>query len=218
MTAGGYNFSSAVLSQVRARVYLNAKTQISCSSQPPNATALPAARCNARHPARGHGSPGATLFIYRHPTREVVSSPSGGAGAEGNTAPGAPPPSLYKQVFLSSWPHLPGTAAAERLPRPQLPLAGLLQGGSFFRGVICTREIQQAKSYRVFLHTTVETVTELYLSVTVVDAYLLFTDCRILPITSLVGTDTRRNMHSGETITKDVYTALSTFIVLNTFQ
>lgn len=103
-------------------------------------------------------------------------------------------------------------------PRPQLPLAGLLQGVSFFRGVICTREIQQAKSYRVFLHTTVETVTELYLSVTVVDAYLLFTDCRILPITALVGTDTRRNMHSGETITKDVYTALSTFIVLNTFQ
>lgn len=29
----------------------------------------------------------------------------------------------------------------------------------------------------------------IFVRVTVVDAYLLFTDCRILPITSLVGTD-----------------------------
>lgn len=103
--------------RVRARVYLNAKTQISCSFQPPNATALPAAWCSACYPARGHGSSGVTLFIYRHPTREVISSTSSGAGAEGNAAPPAPPPSLYKQIFFSSWPHLAGTATAERLPQ-----------------------------------------------------------------------------------------------------
>lgn len=44
-------------------------------------------------------------------------------------------------------------------------------------------------------------------------AYLLFTDRRILPITSLVGLTTRRYMHSCETTTDDVYTALSTFTV-----
>lgn len=63
---------------------------------------------------------------------------------------------------------------------------------SFFHGVICTREIQQAKSYMIiffFTYHSRNSYRVIFVRVTVVDAYLLFTDCRILPITSLVGTD-----------------------------
>lgn len=63
---------------------------------------------------------------------------------------------------------------------------------SFFHGVICTREIQQAKSYMIFFFFTYHSRNSnrvIFVRVTVVYAYLLFTDRRILPITSLVGTD-----------------------------
>lgn len=153
------------------------QTQISCRFQPPSTTVLIAVRfcsvsCNTWPTYESHEYI-IPLFIYQDPKQKVSSSASHDAGAEGQQQHEVYHPEPLHAGFFGS-----GTKATWQEPLGKWLCPGhgcdgfgFSQLVSFCLGVLCTREIQQAKSYRliffvcfVFLHTTVETVTELYLS------------------------------------------------------
>lgn len=75
-----------------------------------------------------------------------------------------PPPAPRNRHLLAAGPQVPGRCHRTGHGQDSCDFS---QDVSLFHVVICTGEIQQAKSYMIclfVLHTTVETVTELYLS------------------------------------------------------